>query len=649
MTDITANVIVSMPSQLFTMARSFKAVANGKIYIGKIDTDPVNPENQIQVYIENEDGSHVPVSQPIIINAAGYPVYNGQIAKFVTVQGHSMAVYDAYGAQQFYFPNVLKYNPDQLRTILEGSIIDSSGDVFGSPVRDFEYFGAVGDGVADDTNAIKSAAAWVTSGNYRQITTREQKIYRVTSTVDFNFANGRGHSILMKSPIRPDAGTGTAFLIQNTRDSVFNLKVDGGGDSNADYYVPGSTNFVDYSQADPAGAQTAFYIRGVRNSDIDVTGLKFAGRVLRTNALDVAAGGIIKTSFNTLRIKTGDQGAGETVRCGQAYYLQGDDSAWGKIDRAWLNWDRFGSVHYKLVDVTIGNIEAGFAGNGGLQFYGIATAHIGTLSVGDETLTNTNILFANSTDGQECIAVHIDRIFTGSGNIGVELRGSNGGGGGNRPNFDINSIYVITCANSNVILNGTNNSIIRNIQSQGGAVAVRLQRVIRNLHLTINSSSESGSSILADPGSNINNLYVNGRSYGNTGAATVDLLAATGGMRCVFDGYTVRSGMAAYAIPVTNSVTIQNGEIDISSGGVAFSVGVPRVNVNNVGFITRNRGSGLILAGNQTITISHGLAQQPTEICVTPLSTATGFRVLNITATSFDVRLSSALGGSDPA
>lgn len=119
MTDITANVVVSMPSQLFTMARSFKAVANGKIYIGKIDTDPVNPENQIPVYVENEDGSHVPVSQPIIINAAGYPVYNGQIAKFVTVQGHSMAVYDAYGALQFYFPNVLKYDPDQLRSQIE--------------------------------------------------------------------------------------------------------------------------------------------------------------------------------------------------------------------------------------------------------------------------------------------------------------------------------------------------------------------------------------------------------------------------------------------------------------------------------------------------------------------------------------------------
>ncbi|WP_447887276.1 phage head-binding domain-containing protein [Serratia fonticola] len=114
MADVIPNVVIGMPSQLFTLARSFKAAANGKIYIGKIDTDPTIPENQIQVYVQNEDDSLVPIAQPIVINTGGYPVYGGQISKFVTVEGHSMAVYDSYNVQQFYFPNVLRYNPDQL-------------------------------------------------------------------------------------------------------------------------------------------------------------------------------------------------------------------------------------------------------------------------------------------------------------------------------------------------------------------------------------------------------------------------------------------------------------------------------------------------------------------------------------------------------
>ncbi|HDC2464401.1 TPA: phage tailspike protein, partial [Salmonella enterica subsp. enterica serovar Hadar] len=69
---------------------------------------------QIPVYIENEDGSHVQITQPLIINAAGKIVYNGQLVKVVTVKGHSMAIYDAYGCQVDYIANVLKYDPDQL-------------------------------------------------------------------------------------------------------------------------------------------------------------------------------------------------------------------------------------------------------------------------------------------------------------------------------------------------------------------------------------------------------------------------------------------------------------------------------------------------------------------------------------------------------
>ncbi|WP_145590972.1 phage head-binding domain-containing protein [Yersinia rochesterensis] len=165
MPDIIPNVVIGMPSQLFTMPRKFGAVFGGRIYIGLIDTDPTIPSNQIQVYLENEDGSLVPVAQPLLINAGGFPVYNGNIAKFVTVQGHSMAVYDALNVQQFYFPNVLKYDPDQFRQYLDsqgGAVtVNMLGEPTGASLVGVqpqgnlqqlffhvtpEQFGAIGDG-----------------------------------------------------------------------------------------------------------------------------------------------------------------------------------------------------------------------------------------------------------------------------------------------------------------------------------------------------------------------------------------------------------------------------------------------------------------------------------------------------------------------
>ena len=122
MADNSYNIMVSNPVTPFTMARSFKACANGKIYIGQPDTDPKNPANQIQVYIEGEDGSLTNVSQPLVINSAGYPVYQGQIAKFITTQNHSMAVYDAYLTQQFYWANMARVDPDSVFNILNGFI-----------------------------------------------------------------------------------------------------------------------------------------------------------------------------------------------------------------------------------------------------------------------------------------------------------------------------------------------------------------------------------------------------------------------------------------------------------------------------------------------------------------------------------------------
>ncbi|ELQ6160051.1 hypothetical protein R2281_003818 [Cronobacter dublinensis] len=183
MADITANIVVSNPRPVFTDSRTFKAVANGKIYIGLIGTDPTIPANQIPVYVENEDGSLVQISQPLITNAGGKITYGGQVVKVVTSKGHSMAVYDAYNAEVDYIANVLKYDPDQLRnelntegtpTLVDDSRIKVLQPVTGAVARtqhsknaeriSVKDFGAKGDGVTDDTAAIDLACLSLKGG-----------------------------------------------------------------------------------------------------------------------------------------------------------------------------------------------------------------------------------------------------------------------------------------------------------------------------------------------------------------------------------------------------------------------------------------------------------------------------------------------------
>jgi len=121
MPDTSTNIMVSNPITPFTMARSFKACSNGKIFIGKPDTDPTFSENQIPVYVENERGNTVQVPQPIVINTAGYPVFHGQVAKFFTKQNYSMAIYDSYMVQQFYWRDLSQIEPSSIFSKLSQS------------------------------------------------------------------------------------------------------------------------------------------------------------------------------------------------------------------------------------------------------------------------------------------------------------------------------------------------------------------------------------------------------------------------------------------------------------------------------------------------------------------------------------------------
>lgn len=121
------NVVVSMPAQVFTLARRFGAAVGGAIYVGKVDTDPYLIQNRIPVYIENEDGSFLEIQQPVYINAAGNPSYQGRVIKMLVDGAYSMKIFDSFGVEQYYFTNVMKFDPDQFSARL-ASYTDGAGD-----------------------------------------------------------------------------------------------------------------------------------------------------------------------------------------------------------------------------------------------------------------------------------------------------------------------------------------------------------------------------------------------------------------------------------------------------------------------------------------------------------------------------------------
>ena len=111
---------LEMPVADFCMGRFLKNAEGGKVYVCKKGTpaDKMTEKGNFVAVYREENGEHISVVQPIILNQVGLPVVNGAVATILCPQEYALAVYDAYGEQQFYFPNVLKYDPDQLRTEL---------------------------------------------------------------------------------------------------------------------------------------------------------------------------------------------------------------------------------------------------------------------------------------------------------------------------------------------------------------------------------------------------------------------------------------------------------------------------------------------------------------------------------------------------
>lgn len=128
--------IIDLPILYVPDPTKGKPLAFGQILVGEPDLDPEVVVNQKQLSILQEDGTKVDVGQPFILSAGGVPVYNGSTVRLSVDGNYSLKILSSGGDQEYYIENIF-FSATDANTLINVSV-----------------YGAVGDGVTDDTEAL---------------------------------------------------------------------------------------------------------------------------------------------------------------------------------------------------------------------------------------------------------------------------------------------------------------------------------------------------------------------------------------------------------------------------------------------------------------------------------------------------------------
>lgn len=487
-----------------------------------------------------------------------------------------------------------------------------------------EMFGAKGDGTTDDTAAIQSAANWLCAASNRHLIFSSGRIYRQSSPVDFTFSNGvKCCAIEMHGAIKPDGGIGDAFRINDAVGCDFKLNVLGDGVSIS---VDGTTGavtlpdgFPDYSSPDPSGSQQAFVFNSCRSVRIDAVGYGYAGRVLRTKSTRS-----LKTSFLDISIRTGDSatviGSGQ---CGQAMYLEGGSDAFGIINIAQTNWDVYGSVVYKLADLSIAYWEngSGYA-NASMTFIGCQTVHAGIIASGGVNQKYPSVVISDTSD-RPTIGFSIQRLFCVTGNNNLVLEGL-GSDDALRKSVTINSFYSIQAAADGAVINGMSNVEINNVHIDNVQTGIRIKGLVRNVRISGYIKNPVDYGIISDSDAEIHEFYFNGRIL--SASSTLDCINFTAGniLTATFRDCYIFATHGAFNLPSSNDVKIIGGS---HSAVTMFPGSRPAIIKDTSGFISAKRGRVSFPVGSltgATLIVTHGLSLAPTSVTLTPLGAVSG-------------------------
>lgn len=111
---MSAEIALSLGIEYFPDPLKGIPVSVGNVYVGTAGLDPEIEANRIQVIVQQEDGTRVPIApalQPLQTGGGGVILYNGAPVSVLValdpISSYSIKVTDTNGAQLFYNPSVI--------------------------------------------------------------------------------------------------------------------------------------------------------------------------------------------------------------------------------------------------------------------------------------------------------------------------------------------------------------------------------------------------------------------------------------------------------------------------------------------------------------------------------------------------------------
>ena len=208
-----------------------RPISGAQIFVGIVDLDPEVAGNQKQISVLQEDTTTVQVSQPVLTGAGGVPVHLGSPVTILVDGEYSLKVLDKNDAQVYYVPSSVATDADASNVSYNQGgtgAVDRTVEGKLQEIVSVLDFGAVGDGVVDDTAAIQAAidylATIVVPFNRGVMLTFPVGEYLLTSTITVNVPQlhikGDGFGTMFARA----TDYGTAFLVQTDTPDDSKLK-----------------------------------------------------------------------------------------------------------------------------------------------------------------------------------------------------------------------------------------------------------------------------------------------------------------------------------------------------------------------------------------------------------------------------------------